>query len=89
MAFDLTSVAASVCGNSAPVLPEPLPAVASQSRNTALVITDPQNDFLSPDGVTWSMVGENVNENGTVENLEKLLEAAKKNALPVFVWPHY
>ncbi len=33
------------------------------SKNTALVVTDPQNDFLSPEGVTWGMVGKNVTEN--------------------------
>jgi len=38
--------------------------------NTALVITDPQNDFLSPNGVTWGVVGESVTENNTVENIE-------------------
>ena len=27
---------------------------------TALVITDPQNDFLSPEGVTWGVVGNSV-----------------------------
>ena len=35
---------------------------------TALVITDPQNDFLSPQGATWGVVGESVTENGTVDN---------------------
>ena len=38
---------------------------------TALVVTDPQNDFLSPDGVTWGVVGQNVTENGTVENIDR------------------
>ena len=33
------------------------------SKNTALVVTDPQNDFLSPEGVTWGMVGKNVTKN--------------------------
>ncbi len=33
---------------------------------TALVVTDPQIDFLNPDGVAWSIVGKNVEENGTV-----------------------
>ena len=37
---------------------------------TAIVITDPQNDFLSPNGVTWGVVGESVTKNNTVENLE-------------------
>ena len=40
------------------------------SKDTALVITDPQNDFLSPDGVTWELVGGSVEENKTVEHIE-------------------
>ena len=59
------------------------------SGDTALVITDPQNDFLSPDGVTWELVGANVQENNTVENLGRLLEAAQANGYTVFVSPHY
>jgi nicotinamidase-related amidase len=31
-------------------------------ERTALVVTDPQNDFLSPAGVTWGVVGESVTE---------------------------
>ncbi len=34
-------------------------------EDTALVVTDPQNDFLSPGGVTWGMVGKSVTENNT------------------------
>ena len=30
----------------------------ANQKATALVITDPQNDFLSPSGVTWGLVGE-------------------------------
>lgn len=56
---------------------------------TALVITDPQNDFLSPDGVTWGVVGKSVTENNTVENIETLLKLAKENGIPVFISPHY
>jgi nicotinamidase-related amidase len=57
--------------------------------STGLVITDPQNDFLSPDGVTWELVGDSVTNNGTVEHLEQLLKAAKDAGTPVFVSPHY
>jgi nicotinamidase-related amidase len=53
------------------------------------VITDPQNDFLSPDGVTWGLVGNSVTENNTVANIGSLLEAAKASGMPVFVSPHY
>jgi nicotinamidase-related amidase len=61
----------------------------NNSKLTALVITDPQNDFLSPDGVTWGVVGESVTENKTVEHIEHLLEAAKENEVPIFISPHY
>ena len=57
--------------------------------NTALVITDPQNDFLSPKGVTWGVVGESVTANNTVSNLETLLKTAKTHGVPVFISPHY
>lgn len=59
------------------------------NEHTALVLTDPQNDFLSPDGVTWGVVGESVTENNTVENIETLLIVAKENDIPVFISPHY
>ena len=58
-------------------------------QDTALVITDPQNDFLSPSGATWGLVGESVKENRTVEHIEELLKAAKQAGCPVFVSPHY
>ena len=58
-------------------------------QDTALLLTDPQNDFLSPEGATWDLVGESVTENGTVENIEALLKAAKENGIQVFISPHY
>ena len=67
----------------------PNPGFQFDPSNTALVITDPQNDFLSPQGVTWGVVGESVTENRTVENIESLFKAAKESELPVFVSPHY
>ena len=47
----------------------PNPGVTIDPSRTALVVTDPQNDFLSPEGATWGLVGENVIENGTIENM--------------------
>jgi nicotinamidase-related amidase len=66
----------------------PNPGMQVDER-TALVITDPQNDFLSPEGVTWGVVGKSVTENNTVKNIETLLKVAKSNDIPVFVSPHY
>ena len=67
----------------------PDPGMTITQGNTALVITDPQNDFLSPKGVTWGVVGESVTKNNTVENIETLFKAAKANGIPVFISPHY
>ncbi len=58
-------------------------------KRTALVVTDPQVDFLSEQGVTWGVVGESVTEQGTVENIEKLFKAAQEAGLPIFISPHY
>ena len=63
--------------------------VAFNPATTALVITDPQNDFLSPEGVTWGVVGKSVEENNTVEHLDQLFKTAKESGFPVFVSPHY
>ena len=67
----------------------PDPGMDIAPGRTALLITDPQNDFLSPEGVTWGVVGKSVTENNTVANIESLFKAAKAKGMPVFVSPHY
>ena len=67
----------------------PKPGFEIAQGTTAIVITDPQRDFLSEDGVVWEVVGNSVQENNTVANLKSLLEAAKAADIPVFVSPHY
>ncbi len=67
----------------------PNPGMTIDRAHTALVLTDPQNDFLSPEGVTWGVVGQSVTDNNTVENIEALLKAAKENGIQVFISPHY
>jgi len=57
--------------------------------DTAVLVTDPQNDFLSESGVTWELVGDSVKENKTVENLERLFKTAKSSGFEVFISPHY
>ncbi len=55
----------------------------------AIVITDPQVDFLSTKGVAWGAVGESVVENNTVANIETLFKLGEQYNIPVFVSPHY
>ncbi len=58
-------------------------------NDTAVLVTDPQNDFLSEQGVTWQLVGDSVTENRTIENIERLFQTAKSNGFEVFISPHY
>jgi nicotinamidase-related amidase len=67
----------------------PNPGFEVDKGRTAIVITDPQKDFLSEEGVVWGVVGASVEENNTVEHLKQLLTAAHEAGIPVFVSPHY
>ncbi|QQV77914.1 isochorismatase family protein [Sphingomonas aliaeris] len=58
-------------------------------ETAALVVVDPQNDFLTEGGVAWGLVGESVVENDTVANIGRLFAAAKDAGIPVAISPHY
>ena len=60
-----------------------------QKSDTAIVFIDPQNDVLSEKGANWGAVGASVTENRTVENMERIFQAAKTKGYEVFISPHY
>ena len=76
-------------GGLRPDAPIPRPAMSLVKGQVAVVVTDPQNDFLTTGGVAWGAVGRSVTENKTVENIESLFKAAGDARVPVFVSPHY
>ncbi len=57
--------------------------------HTALLIVDPQNDFLSEGGVMWDVVGERVKNTRVVAHLVELRNAANSADVPIFYSPHY
>ena len=57
-------------------------------EQTAIFITDPQNDFISEGGAAWGLVGEEVVADRVVEHQVQLREAAKEVGIPVFYSPH-
>ncbi len=67
----------------------PVPGFEVDRERTALVITDPQNDFLSENGVAWGAVGESATENDTVKNIGLLMKAAVESDMRLFISPHY
>jgi nicotinamidase-related amidase len=58
-------------------------------EHAALVITDPQIDFLSPEGASWPVFGDSIRDNNTVAHIGELFHAAKLAGITVAVSPHY
>ena len=89
----MTGLAAAFAGLAplAPAQADGLPDPGFQiiQGQTALLVTDPQNDFLSPSGVAWGVVGKNVEANDTIAHIDQLFAAAKASGMPVFISPHY
>ncbi|SDW09739.1 isochorismatase family cysteine hydrolase [Paenibacillus sp. CF384] len=57
--------------------------------NTAIVITDPQNDFLSPGGKGYHLTKPIIDHYNTLGNLELLMSTALSKGYQLFISPHY
>lgn len=55
--------------------------------HTAVVITDPQNDFLSETGKLYGLLSGNMKELNTIENIETLMKTAKSEEVTLAVDP--
>jgi len=71
--------------SAAPAAENPLPSF--DKKHTAIVITDPQNDFLAPEGKLYGLVAENLAELGTIANIETLMKTAKSEGVALAVDP--
>lgn len=69
----------------APVLAGDIPTLDKAS--TAVLITDPQNEFLHPRGKLYKLLESNLKKLGTVENIELLMKTAKDNKVTLAVDP--
>jgi nicotinamidase-related amidase len=67
----------------------PASTFALDRARTALVVTDPQIDFLGTGGAAYAVFQESIKELDTVTNLRRLFEAAKGAGIPVIISPHY
>lgn len=56
---------------------------------TALLLVDPYNDFLHPDGKLWPMVADSARAVGLHANLRGAIDAARAAGLCVFIVPHH
>ncbi len=74
----LFSITANATGTPVPTL---------DKKHTAVLITDPQNDFLREDGKLYKLLADNLKELNTVNNIEKLMQTAKKTNITLAVDP--
>ncbi|BCL78592.1 isochorismatase [Ktedonobacteria bacterium brp13] len=58
-------------------------------NDSAVVFIDPQNDVLSEHGLGWDLVKDNVKENKTIENMERIFKTGKAGGFEFFISPHY
>lgn len=64
---------------------EPL---AIDHKTTALLITDPQNDFLHEKGAAYGLIKDNLKKLNTIQHIGQLFKTAKETGMAVFVSPH-
>ncbi len=55
--------------------------------HTAVVITDPQNDFLDENGKLYALLADNMNDLDTIANIEILMRTAKAQKVTLAVDP--
>lgn len=59
------------------------------ASRTAMVVIDPQIDFMSAKGASWAIFGESVTEQKLVPHLLQLFAATKRAGIAVAISPHY
>ncbi|KAL6895360.1 Isochorismatase-like protein [Trichoderma longibrachiatum] len=57
-------------------------------EKTAVLLIDPLNEFLHPDGKIYSLLKDSINATDTVNNLQKFVKIARSNKLPIFYCQH-
>ncbi|OWV98911.1 isochorismatase [Rhizobium sp. R72] len=59
------------------------------TANTALLVVDPYNDFISEGGKIWSRIQAVAEANNCVQHMAQILEAARAVKMPVFFAMHH
>jgi len=59
------------------------------AKRTAIVLIEPQNDFLSPGGTMYAFIKEQLAERNVIANLQELLEQARGKVAKIFYVPFY
>lgn len=60
----------------------------STLTNTAIIITDPYNDFLHPSGKAHGLIAESLEEKDTIKHLQHLVATARIHGIPIYYGLH-
>jgi len=59
------------------------------ASKTAIVLIEPQNDFLKPGGTMFQYIKDQLAERNVIQNLQKLLDGARKKRVKIFYVPFH
>lgn len=60
-----------------------------QPTRTALLLVDPYNDFLAPEGKLWPMLADVAGEVGLHDNLRRVIHAIRAAKIQIIIVPHH
>ncbi|MCJ1246826.1 hypothetical protein MMC30_004035 [Trapelia coarctata] len=58
-------------------------------NNTAVILIDPYNDFLHPEGKLNSLLAESLKETDTITHIKQAVAAARAHKLPIYYGLHH
>ena len=59
------------------------------NKNTAVVLTDPQVEFLKPAGGGFGLTKDILEKYNTIENMIEMVKQSKEKGYKLFISPHY
>ena len=57
-------------------------------ENTALIIIDPYNDFLHPEGKLNALLADSLKQTDTINHLQEIVAAARAHKIPIYYGLH-
>ncbi|KAM0162326.1 hypothetical protein ACHAQE_003766 [Botrytis cinerea] len=60
----------------------------SSTNKTAIVLIDPYNDFLHPEGKVYPLMAESIADTNTITHLQNLVTTARAKKIPIYYGLH-
>ncbi|EMR86834.1 hypothetical protein ACHAPC_002387 [Botrytis cinerea] len=60
----------------------------SSTNKTAIVLIDPYNDFLHPEGKVYPLMAESIADTNTITHLQNLVTTARAQKIPIYYGLH-